>query len=111
MYSIFHKIYKISQFAQFTYGSKITLEQLETSITMIIQSVEPKTIRKFVDFATRDFSPLMTPQFKKEGEYYIPMPSLPKTPNKLVGDAYTQSLKNQDKIEKEEIERFQKGEN
>lgn len=88
MYSMFNKLFKISQYAFYSYGEKISLEQLKTSITMIIQTVDERTINKYIGLVTKDFSPIITPQFKKEGEAYFPMPNRPKSGNQLIGEAF-----------------------
>jgi len=96
MYSIFQKIFKISQFALYQFGEKITRDQLETSILAIMQTDDFRTINKYVELATKDFSPSMTAQFKKEDDFYVPQPNKPKTANELIGLAFKNHMKNAD---------------
>jgi benzoyl-CoA reductase/2-hydroxyglutaryl-CoA dehydratase subunit BcrC/BadD/HgdB len=89
MYTAIDKLYKASKYAQWTYGNKITLEQLKTSIKMMTRSTDPKTVEKYLELALEDNSPLCHAQFKKlDVDRYMPTPDRPKTPNELLGHAY-----------------------
>lgn len=95
MYGLFEKGYKIAQYAQLTYGEKVTLEQLKTSIIMITHGTDPRTVAKFVEDVQKDFSPCCKPQFvKQDVNCFLVRPNRPKTPNALIGEAYE---KKQDK--------------
>ncbi len=89
MYGLFEKGYKIAQYAQLTYGEKVTLEQLKTSIIMITHGTDPRTVAKFVEDVQKDFSPCCKPQFvKQDVNCFLVRPNRPKTPNALIGEAY-----------------------
>ncbi|MCJ7633433.1 hypothetical protein MUP77_13730 [Candidatus Bathyarchaeota archaeon] len=88
-YSSFSKNYKIAQYASYMYGDKVTLEQIKTSITMIIATVDPRTIAKYVEDVQRDYSPVCKPQFNKtDKDCFMPTPNKPHTPNELIAYAY-----------------------
>jgi len=55
-----------------------------------------RTIRKYMDDILRDYSPLTSPQFRKEGDFYIPTPNRPKTPNEMIAEAYEEKQKRDD---------------
>lgn len=94
MYSTIDKLYKASQYAQYMYGDKITLEQLKTSIKMMTRTVDPRTMERFVKLALEDNQPLCHAQFKKlDADSYMPTPDRPHTPNELIGYAYNVSQK------------------
>lgn len=89
MYSTIDKLYKASQYAQYMYGDKITLEQLKTSIKMMTRATDPRTMERFVKMALEDNRPLCHAQFVKQDEdSYMPTPDRPHTPNELIGYAY-----------------------
>lgn len=91
-YTAFTKYYQIAQFAQYTYGDKLTMEQLKTSITMIIGTTDPRTIEKYVLGVLKDYSPVCHAQIQKQDvDTYLARPNRPKTPNQLIGEAYNVS--------------------
>lgn len=93
MYSAIDKNFKIALYASYQFGDKVTEKQLDMSTMAITHSTDSRTLRKYREDVLRDYSPLAKPQFRKEGDHYIPTPNRPKTPNEMLAEAYTEKQK------------------